>query len=107
MPPVFVDDYPFGGKPPKALEHLLWTDQPTTNDRPQRNQITAAIGHGDIGAPLTNLLEVCKNLPIFGGRPISGAVEALLTKVVNRQSSVSPIVVFVVAPHHATGSMLA
>ncbi len=25
--------YPFGGKPPKAWEPLLWTDQPT-NDQP-------------------------------------------------------------------------
>jgi hypothetical protein len=33
----------------------------------------------------------------FGGRPISGAVEALLTKVVNWWSSVSLIVVFFVA----------
>jgi hypothetical protein len=29
-----------------------------------------------------NLLEVWQNLAIFGGRPINGAIEALLTKVV-------------------------
>jgi hypothetical protein len=33
----------------------------------------------------------------FGGRPIGGAVEALLTKVVNRRLSVLPIVVIFVA----------
>jgi hypothetical protein len=33
----------------------------------------------------------------FGGRPIGSAVEALLTKVVKQQSSVSPIVVLFVA----------
>jgi hypothetical protein len=48
--------------------------------------------------PTNNLLEVWQNLAIFDGRPIGGAVEALLTKVVNRQLSVLPIVVFVVAP---------
>jgi hypothetical protein len=40
---------------------------------------------------------VWQNLAPFSGRPISGAVEALLTKVINTQSSVSPIVVFFVA----------
>ncbi len=31
--------YPFGGKPPKAREPLLWTDRPTNRltDRSQRN----------------------------------------------------------------------
>jgi hypothetical protein len=43
-------------------------------------------------------MEVWQNLAIFGGRPISGAVEALLTKDVNWRSLVSPIVVFFVAP---------
>ncbi len=48
--------------------------------------------------PTNNLLEVWQNLAPFSGRPIGAAVEALLTKVFNRQSSVSPIVVFYVAP---------
>ncbi len=39
-----------------------------------------------------------QNLAPFGGRPISGTVEALLTKVVNQRLSVLPIVVFFVAP---------
>jgi hypothetical protein len=34
--------------------------------------------------PTNNLLEVWQNLALFGGRPIGGIVEALLTKVVNR-----------------------
>jgi hypothetical protein len=42
------------------------------------------------------MLEVWQNLVSFGGRPIGGAVKALLTKVVNRQSSVLLIVVFFV-----------
>jgi hypothetical protein len=43
------------------------------------------------------MLEVSQNLASFGGRPISGAVEMLLTKVVNWLLSVSLIVVFFVA----------
>jgi hypothetical protein len=38
------------------------------------------------------MLEVWQNLASFGGRPIGGAVEGLLTKAVDRQSSVSLIV---------------
>ncbi len=71
------------------------TDRPT--DRSQRNQNTDTIGHGGVDAPLT-ILEVWQNLAIFGGRPIGGAVEALLNKVINRKSSVSPIVVFLLPP---------
>jgi hypothetical protein len=43
------------------------------------------------------MFKMWQNLAIFGGRPISAAVEALLPKVVNRRSSLLPIVVFVVA----------
>jgi hypothetical protein len=43
------------------------------------------------------MFEVWQNLAPFDGGPIGGAVEALLTKVINRQSSVSPIVVFFLA----------
>jgi hypothetical protein len=43
-------------------------------------------------------LEVWQNLAIFGGKPIGGAIEALLTKVVNRRLLVSPIVVFLLSP---------
>jgi hypothetical protein len=42
-------------------------------------------------------LEVWQNSASFGNRPIGGAIEALLTKVVNQQSSVLPIVVVFVA----------
>jgi hypothetical protein len=38
-----------------------------------------------------------QNLAPFGGRPIGGVVEALLTKVFNLQLSVLLIVVFFVA----------
>jgi hypothetical protein len=31
--------YPFGGKPPKAQQPLLWTDRPTTNDRPAGEEL--------------------------------------------------------------------
>jgi hypothetical protein len=40
------------------------------------------------------MFEVWQNSAIFGGRPISATVEALLTKVVNRQFSVLPFIVF-------------
>jgi hypothetical protein len=43
------------------------------------------------------MFEVWQNLAPFGSRPISSAVEVLLTKVVNQQSSVSLIVEFFVA----------
>jgi hypothetical protein len=43
------------------------------------------------------MFEVWENLAPFGGRPIGSAVEVLLTKVVNRQSLLLPIVVFLVA----------
>jgi hypothetical protein len=39
------------------------------------------------------MLEVWQNSAPFGGRPIGGAVEVLLTKVINWQMSVSSIVV--------------
>jgi hypothetical protein len=42
------------------------------------------------------MLEVWQNLAPFGGKPICGAVEALLTTIVNRQLSVLLIVVFFV-----------
>jgi hypothetical protein len=40
------------------------------------------------------MFKVWQNLASFGGRPIGSAVEALLTKVLNQQLSVSSIVVF-------------
>jgi hypothetical protein len=44
------------------------------------------------------MFEVWQNSASFGGRPIGATVEALLTKVVNRQLSVLPIVVFSLLP---------
>jgi hypothetical protein len=49
---------------------------------------------------------VWQNLAIFSSRPIGGAIEALLTKVINQQSSVLPVVVFFVATCHAAVSIL-
>jgi hypothetical protein len=43
------------------------------------------------------MLEVWQNSASFGSRPIGGAVEALLTKVVNWRSSLLLIVVFFLA----------
>jgi hypothetical protein len=43
------------------------------------------------------MFEVWQNSDPIGSRPIGGTVEALLTKVINWQLSVSMIVVFVVA----------
>jgi hypothetical protein len=43
------------------------------------------------------MFEVWQNLAPFGGRPISSAVEMLLTKVINRQSSVLLIYIFFAA----------
>jgi hypothetical protein len=40
------------------------------------------------------MFEVSQNLAPFDGRLIRGAVEALLTKVVNWQLSVLPIAIF-------------
>ncbi len=47
--------------------------------------------------PTSNLLEVWQNSAIFGSRLIGGAIEALLTRVLNQRSSVLPIVVVFVA----------
>jgi hypothetical protein len=40
------------------------------------------------------MFKVWQNLAPFGSRPIGGAVEALLTKTINRQLSVPMIVFF-------------
>jgi hypothetical protein len=60
--------------------------QPTTNDQPGREELKdsrdRAWRHQQ---PTNNMLKVWQNSAPFGGRPISGAVEALLTKVVNWQ----------------------
>jgi hypothetical protein len=51
-------------------------------------------------------LEVWQNLAIFGGKPIGGAVEALLTKVGNRRLSVS-LIIIIVFLLHPTAPLLA
>ncbi len=99
-----TDNYPCVGKPPKSP--YLWptnrlTDQPTAEEfNYSRNR---ARQHQ---CPTNNLLEVWQNSAIFGGRPIGAAIEVLLTKVVNQQLSVSPIVVFFVAARHAAVSVI-
>jgi hypothetical protein len=42
------------------------------------------------------MLKVWQNSAPIGGRPISGAIELLLTKAVNWQLSVLPIIAFIV-----------
>jgi hypothetical protein len=63
------------------------TDQPPAN-RPTTEELNYS---GDRAwrclRTTNNLLEVWKNLAIFGSRPIWAAIEALLTKVSNQQSS--------------------
>jgi hypothetical protein len=48
--------------------------------------------------PFNNLFEVRQNSAIFGSRSIGGAIEALLTKVVNKRLSVLLIVFFCCPP---------
>jgi hypothetical protein len=65
---------------------LLAEESKYSQDRTQRCQ-----------RPTNNLLEVWQNSAIFSSRQIGSAIEVLLTKDFNRQSLVSPIVVFFVA----------
>jgi hypothetical protein len=79
----------------------LWTDQPI--EQPTNQLLAEKFKYSRDRArwhqrPTNNLLEVWQNLAIFSGRPISSAVEALLTKVGNQQLSASPIVVFLLPP---------
>ncbi len=75
--------------------------RPTTNGQPTAEELNYSGNRArQHQRPTNNLLEVWQNLGPFGGRPIGGAVEALLTKVFNKRSSVSPIVVFLL-PHAA------
>jgi hypothetical protein len=72
----------------------LWINQPT--DQPTDQLVAEELKYSRNRAwrrqrPSNNLLEVWQNLAIFGGRPIGAAVEALLTIIVNRQSSLLPI----------------
>jgi hypothetical protein len=66
---------------------------PANNQRPTTNQLTTEeLKYSGNRAqrcqhPTNNLLEVWQNLAPFGGRPIGTAVEVLLTKVFNQQSS--------------------
>ncbi len=82
----------------KAREPLFWTDRPT-DQRLTAEELKCSRNRARRRRRSTNnLLEVWQNsAPFVGGRPIGAAVEALLTKVLNRRSSVSPIVVFYVS----------
>jgi hypothetical protein len=84
----------------------LIVDQPTNQQSKNDRRTADELKYSRHSArrcqcPTNNLLEVWQNLAIFGGRPISGAVEVLLTKVINRQLSFLSIVVFFVAPCRA------
>jgi hypothetical protein len=82
-------------KPGNPYCGLLTGNRPTTNQQPTAEELKysrrRAWRHQH---PTNNLLEVWQNSAPFGGRPIGSAIEVLLTKVVNRQLSVLPIVVF-------------
>jgi hypothetical protein len=94
---------PFRGKPPKAWEPSLWPVDQQQRTETKDQQLTAEeLKYSSNRAwhhphPTNKMLEVWQNSAIFGGRPISSAVEVLLTKVVSQESSVLPIVVFFVA----------
>jgi hypothetical protein len=70
----------------------LTNQQPTTEELKYSHHKVWRHQH-----PTNNMFEVWQNLAPFSGRPIGGAVEALLTKVINWQSLVLLIVVFFVA----------
>jgi hypothetical protein len=74
--------------------------QPMTNDQqPTTEELKYSHNRARWHRHFTNnLLEVWQNSAPFGGRPIGGAVEALLTKVVNQRLLVSPIVVVFLLP---------
>jgi hypothetical protein len=62
--------------------------QSTINDRPTAEELNYISNRAWRHPCFTNnLLEVWQNLAIFGGRQIGTTIEALLTKVVNWQSS--------------------
>jgi hypothetical protein len=82
-----IDEFtnPVGGKPPKAQEPLLWTNRLMTDDRQlPAEELKYSCNRARRRQCPTNIMLVWQNLASFGGRPISGAVEALLTKVINR-----------------------
>ncbi len=91
--------YPFGGKPPKAWQPLLWSvDHWPTNDQLATEELKYSHDRAWWHLPPTNnMFKVWQNLAPFGGRPICSAVEALLTKVVNQWYWQSLIVNFFVA----------
>jgi hypothetical protein len=76
--------YLLGGKPPKAREPLLWTDdqQTTKTDRLTAEELKYSHNKArQRRCPSNDLLEVWQSSAPFGGRPIGTALEALLTKV--------------------------
>jgi hypothetical protein len=86
-------------KPGNRYCGLLTNDRPTTNNQPTNQPPAEELKYirnreQQHQHPTNNMLEVWQNLAHFGSRPIGGAVEVLLTNLVNQQSSVSPIVIF-------------
>jgi hypothetical protein len=79
--------YPFGGKKPGNPYCGPTNQQPTTN-RLTAEELKYSHNRALRRQRLTtNLLEVWQNSAPFGGRLISATIEALLTKVLNWQSS--------------------
>jgi hypothetical protein len=96
---------PKPGNPYCGLTNQRPTDRPT--DQPLAEELKYSRNRAQqYQCPTNNLLEVWQNLAVFSGRLIGGTVEALLTKVLNQQSTVSRIVVFFVALRRAAGSMI-
>jgi hypothetical protein len=64
------------------------TNQPTNNQQLTAEELKYSRNRArQCQCPTNNLLKVWQNLAPFSGRLIGTAVEALLTKVLNRQSS--------------------
>jgi hypothetical protein len=88
----------FGGKPPKAGNLYCDCGLSTNNQQPSAEELNYSHKRAQRHQhPTNNMLEVWQNLAPFFGRPICSTVEVLLTKVINQQLSVLPIVVFFVA----------
>jgi hypothetical protein len=85
-------------KEPSQSPGTFIVDQPSTNqstDRLTAEELKCSCHRARWHQhPTNHMFEVWQNLALFNGRPIGGAIEVLLTKVVNRQSSGLPIAVF-------------
>jgi hypothetical protein len=63
-----------------------WTNDRLTNQQPAAEELKYSRDWERRNPqPNKNLFKVWQNMAIFGGRPINGAVEVLLTKIINWQ----------------------